>query len=336
MDPEHFAEWYRRQGHQVIRSKSSYWVEAGPRVYQAFPFGWLIEPSEEEIRSLMLKHGIFSMRYSAPLEAPNGKASYHVTLSNPYHMELLRSQARNAVKRGLAKCVVEQVPFARVASEGWNLQRDTLDRQGRIGSMSEAEWRNICLSAVGLDGFEAWAAIVDGELAAGVMICRVEDIFYVPYAFSHRKYLDFYVNNALFYSVSCNVLAREGINGIFFTVQSLDAPKSVDDFKFRMGLHAKAVRQRVVFHPIIEPLITNTTHRIVSNLLKRYPEKGSLAKAEGMIRFYLQGKFPLEQQEWPECVEQLKPAPIFVTVGGKTAEQIDPPSPTGGSTYGKS
>ncbi len=308
MDPEHFAEWYRRQGHHILRSQSSYWFDAGPRVYQALPFGWLIEPSEREIRSLMLKHGIFSLRYSAPLESSSGKVSYHVTLSNPYNLELLRSQARNAVKRGLDKCAVEQIPFERLAGEGWNLQRDTLDRQARNGSMHEAEWRMICLSAVGLEGFEAWAAIVEDELAAGLIICRVNDTFYVPYAFSHRKFLDYYVNNALFYSVSCNVLARQGINKIFFTVQSLDAPKSVDDFKFRMGLHAKAVRQRVEFHPLIEPFITGTTHKMVSKLLERYPERGGIAKAEGMIRFYLQGRIPLEQQEWPECVAQLNPA----------------------------
>ena len=33
MDVEHFAEWYRRQGHHAIRSESSYWFDASPRVY---------------------------------------------------------------------------------------------------------------------------------------------------------------------------------------------------------------------------------------------------------------------------------------------------------------
>lgn len=323
MDPEHFAEWYRRQGHHVIRSHSSYWVDAGPRVYQAFPFGWLVEPSKTELRGLLLKHGIVSLRYSTPLEAPEGKISYHVTLCNPYNLELLRSQARNAVKRGLAKCVVESVPFERVAGEGWSLQRDTLDRQGRIGSMNEAEWRKICLSAVGLDGFESWAAIVDGELAAALIICRINDIFYVPYAFSHRKFLDFYVNNALFYSVSCNLLDRDGISSIFFTVQSLDAPKSVDDFKFRMGFNAKPVRQRVVFNPIIEPFIANPAYRLIDNLLRRYPENGFLAKAEGMIRFYLHGKLPLDKQEWPESVAKFKPTVFEGDQTAVTARSLD-------------
>ena len=306
MNPENFAEWYRRQGHNVINTKYSYWFDAGPRVYQAFPFGWLIEPSQTELRSLMLNHGIFSLRYSTPLHAPIGKISYHVTLKNPYSIELLRSQARNAIKRGLAKSEVEQVPFERVANEGWKLQRDTLERQGRLNSMTEAEWKNICLSAVGLDGFEAWSAIVDGELAASLIICQIGDIFYVPYAFSQSKYLNLYVNNALFYSVSCNLLARKGINGIFFTVQSLDAPMSVDNFKFRMGFNAVAVRQRVVFNPFLQPFINKFTHNIVTSFMKRNPENSSLAKTEGMIRFYLHGKLAVDQQDWPDCLDKSK------------------------------
>ena len=102
------------------------------------------------------------------------------------------------------------------------------------------------------------------------------------------------------------MLEREGIKGIFFTVQSLDAPKSVDDFKFRMGLKAKAVRQRVVFHPLLRPFINNSVHNLVVRLLKRYPEKGFLAKSEGMIRFYLLGKLPINLQEWSACLLQSK------------------------------
>lgn len=304
MQAENFAEWYRRQGHDVIHSASSYWFNAGPRVYQAFPFSWLIEPDDAELRNLMIKNRILSMRYSTSLESAFGKVSYHVTVSQPYGLELLRSQARNAVKRGLAQCEIQQVAFERLASEGWLLQRDTLERQGRSSGMSEQEWQQICNSAVGLDGFEAWAAIVEGRLAACVIVSRIEDTYYVPYACSHRQYLDQYVNNALFYSICCNLLGRTGIERVFFTVQSLDAPKSVDEFKFRMGFNAQAVRQRVVFNPLVEPFIKAPTHRLVTELYKRFPEKASLAKVEGMIRFYLQGRLPLNQQDWPDCLAQ--------------------------------
>jgi hypothetical protein len=249
MNPETYLEWLHRQGNQIIHTQSSYWYTAGPRVLQAFPYHWLIQPCEQEIHRLMIRHGIISLRYSTPLESPDGIVSYHVTLQNPYNLEMLRSQARNGVKKGLSHCQVERVSFERLADEGWNLQQDTLERQGRTKSMTQAEWQRLCLSARDLPGFEVWAALVNGELASILITARVDDTRCVPYAASHRKFLNMHINNALFYTASCAMLTEKGVSEIFFTLQSLDAPPSVDEFKFRMGLQAKPVRQRVVFNP---------------------------------------------------------------------------------------
>jgi hypothetical protein len=306
MNPDTFAEWFRRQGHHVIRTESSYWYDAGPRVFQAFPYQWIIQPTEEEIRKLLLKRGILALRYSTPLEAPDGAISYHVILHNPYNLDMLRSQARNGVKKGLGNCQVERISFERLADEGWNLQQDTLDRQGRLRSMTQTEWRRLCLAASDLAGFEAWAAIVSGELAAAILTARIDDLFCVPYAASHRKFMNIHVNNALFFTASCDILNREGISGMFFTLQSLDAPPSVDDFKFRMGLCPKAVCQRVVFHPVLKPITNERMHSLLKKLMVRYPENPSLAKAEGMLRFNLKGRVPLASQDWPEVLAEEK------------------------------
>lgn len=302
MNAETFAEWMRRQGHQVFRTASSYWYDAAPRVLQAFPYHWLIAPDEKEIRSLMLGHGIAAVRYSTPFDFPNGMVSYHVVLRHPYELEMLRSQARNGVKRGLEYFRIEQISFERLAVEGWSLQRDTLTRQDRLKSMTQKEWDILCRAADGLPGFEAWAAISKDELAGAVIICRIDDVFNVPYAMSRSSFLSNHVNNAIFFAVSREMLRREGISNIFFTVQSLDAPANVDEFKFRMGFEPKAVRQRVDFHPLLNPFATPTVHGWTRKLLQRYPSDPRLAKAEGMLRFHVEGKRRVIEQTWPDCL----------------------------------
>jgi hypothetical protein len=304
MNAEIFSEWMRRQGHKVYRSISSYWYEAGPRVLQAFPYHWLITPDEKEIRELLLGHGIVAVRYSAPLNFRGGKASYHVVLNKPYQLETLKTQTRNGIKRGLCHFSVEQISFERLATEGWILQQDTLERQNRLRSMRQEEWERLCLSAEDLPGFEAWAGISNGELAGAVIICRIDDVFNVPYSICHRRFLCEHVNNAVFYAVSCNMLEREGIKGIFYTVQSLDAPPNVDEFKFRMGFQPRAVRQHVDFHPYLKPFATQTAHILTQNLLNRDPSNPMLAKAEGMLRFHVEGNHSLIEQPWPECLER--------------------------------
>ncbi len=301
---------------RLYRTESSYWYSAGPRVLQAFPYHWLITPTKDEIRDLMQEHGVLALRYSAPFESQQGMASYHVVLHSPYTLEGLRSQARNGVKRGLKRFKIERITFERLATEGWALQQDTLDRQCRLRSMCQKEWERICRSADDLPGFEAWAAVIDGELAAALIICRIDNVFKVPYALSHRKYLGNYVNNALFFATSCEMLGREGVREIFFTVQSLDAPPSVDDFKFRMGLMPKAVRQCVYFHPRLQPFVTPGLHHLTELTLQRDRSHPLLAKAEGMLHFYLAGKKPLVEQEWPECLVSRREELLASSEGG--------------------
>ncbi len=302
MSGEIFAEWLRRQGHHIYRTASSFWYDAGPRVLQSFPYHWVITPDRNEIRGLMLRHGIIALRYSTPLGFPDGKVSYHVVLRNPYCLEMLKSQTRNGVKRGLGCFKFEQISFERLATEGWVLQQDTLARQDRLRSMKQEEWERICRAGQGLPGFEAWAATSNGELAGAVIVCRTEDVLSVPYAMSHSRFLCNHVNNALFFSVSREMLAREGVTSIFFTVQSLDAPSNVDEFKFRMGFEPKAVCQRVDFHPLVDPFITPSVHAWVQRWLLRDPSNPLLAKAEGMLRFRVEGKRQIGEQAWPECL----------------------------------
>ncbi len=308
MNAEVFAEWFRRQGHRVVRTASSYWCDAGPRVYQAFPYHWLIQPSAMELSGLLIGKAAVALRYSTPFDAMDGKVSYHVVLESapPYELETLRAQARNGVRRGLSVCRVERIPVERLAEEGWHLQQDTLDRQGRSRSMSQADWQRTCLAAKNLDGFEAWGAIVEGELAASVLTVRIDDVYCVPYAQSLRKYLNKYVNNALFFSFSREMLSRPGVKMIFYSMQSLDAPESVDEFKFRMNLKPKPVRQCVVFNPLLRPMCNSAAHAMVARLQHRYPNSSILPKAEGMLRFHLEGKRPLGEQEWPECLAYYK------------------------------
>jgi hypothetical protein len=57
------------------------------------------------------------------------------------------------------------------------------------------------------------------------------------------------------------------------------------------------VRQRVVFHPALRPTVKRVSHKTIQ--LLQHCKKGSatLAKAEGMFRFALEGKRPLADKK---------------------------------------
>jgi hypothetical protein len=197
---------------------------------------------------------------------------------------------------------VEQVPFDLLAREGWALQQDTLERQGRHVRLSRQDWRRRCESAATLPGFEAWGALVEGALAASVITFQMGDCCYLLYQQCRREFLTAHVNNALSFVVTKAMRGRPGVRTIFYTLHSLDAPPNIDEFKLRMGYMAIPVRQRVVFHPRLAPAFNPVTHTLLKFMKRLRPGNPTVSKAEGMVRFYIEGKRPVEQQRMPEAL----------------------------------
>ena len=306
MNADVMAEWFRRRGCRLLRSTSSYWYEASPRVYQAFPFHWLIEPSEQELRSLLVANRAIALRYSTPLTAPVGKVSYHMVCDEPaYCLKNLPRQVRQNVRHGLDYARIEPITLSRLAEEGWRLRQETLARQGRASAEDEVWWRRLCLSAEGLPGFEAWGALHEGQLAASFLAFHGEGCFTLLYEQSTSESLGFRVNNAIYFAVTQAAFQHPDVSFVFSGLHSLDADAGIDQFKLRMGFTARPVRQRVVFHPLLAPLC-RPGHRVIRSMLNSGAHSPMLTKTEGMMRFYLEGRRNLDQQDWPECLAACK------------------------------
>ncbi len=315
---EIFSEWLRRQGHKVFRTHSSCWYDVNPRVYQAFPFHLLIQPSDEEIRQFLKTSGAIALRFFSPHDSCSGCASYYIIHDQPeYRLDLLDRRARQNVRTGTRNCVVEKIAIERLAEEGWSLEADTVARQGRREKVEKEAWMRYCLSAADLPGFEAWGAIVNGKLAATLFSYTYGEWVEFLTQQCHRDYLCARVNNALIFSVTETMLQRPGVKYIYYTHQSLDAPPSIDEFKLRMGYTANPVRQRILFHPLVKPLINKLSHRLLKQAVSWFPGSHTFGKTEGMVRYYLEGCRPPEEQEEPECLKDHHSQP----------EPSDSPSP---------
>jgi hypothetical protein len=310
-----FAEWLRRQGIDVVRTPSTYWHRQGPRVYQAFPYHALITPTADELQSFLRDRGALGLRYSTALEADTGCLSYHAVCEDKtYGLESLSAWARKNVRRGGREASVAPMAFESLAADGWALQRDTLDRQARQVPLREEAWRTRCLAARDLPGFQAWGATVGDRLAASVITCEIDGWGYMLSQQCHRDFLASHVNNALAFTVTCALLARPGVRAILYGLHSLDAPPSVDEFKFRMGYTAKAVRQRVVFRRGARSLVNPMTHLLLRGARRLAPRNATLAKAEGMVRFYRQGLRPLQHQPVPPGLDRVTERPPSTAV----------------------
>jgi len=290
LTPDIYSDWLRAQGQRVLRTESSYWHSGGGGVFQAFPFHWEIEPTKKDLAELFYRHRVVAIRYSAPAGSLRGVESYHVVRSSgPYDLDSLSHWARKNVRRGLKNCVVEPVPVERFINEGWALRTDSLDRQGRDTGETFDKWQERILNAARFEGFEFWGACVGERLGAILLTFRMSECVTLILQQCHREFLREHVNNALSFTVTQHMLAEPGIESIFYGMESLDAPRSVDEFKFRMGYTAKPVRQCVVFNPLVAPLMNRASYGVLKALARRYPSNRTFSKAAGILRVYLEG-----------------------------------------------
>lgn len=307
MNPDIFAEWLVRQGHQIFKSKSSNWVNAGPGILQAFPYDSVISPEPSEINELFKSSKSFALRYSALLNHDEGMISYHVVYEgDDFALAHLPKKVRHDIQHGMDYCEYKPIDFDMMETQGWRLRKDTLSRQGRTGAETKDFWSMLCRSAEGLPGFEAWGAVKNNELIASIFTYTNNGVASILYQQSLTGHLKYGINNTLAFVYTNYVLANNKASRIFYGLNSLDAPASVDEFKFRMGFAAKPIRQRVVFNPLVAPLFNPLTHAGLRSIHKLIPGNPTIAKAEGMVRFYLEGKLPLEEQQWPEVLLEQK------------------------------
>jgi hypothetical protein len=290
MTPEMYAEWLREVGHRVAKSESSFWFDQGPHAFQAFPYHWLLTPSEDEIQELMRKNHMVALRYSAPEGSYRAVKSYHIVCRDrSYGLGSLPRQSRQNVQSGLSKCTVQEISLDRLAAEGWMLRRDTVERQGRNDDTSESEWKRRMLSASHYGGFRAWGAFVGGKLAASLFGFQCQDTMILLEHQSLGEFVPLRANHALTYTVTTALMSDPAVKAIFYTLQSLDAPPAVDEFKLRMGYESVSIGQRVAFHPLVTPFVGNRAHSIVRAFREKHPKSHGLSKMEGMMRFYLDG-----------------------------------------------
>ena len=263
------VEWLRRRGVRFVISPSACWFSAAPGVFQAFPHHPVIDPSEHELRQVFREGPAFALRFSAPVTSPIGKISYHVVYSKPvYGLDQVSRQTRQNIRKGLDYAIYEPISFARLAEEGWALRSETLARQSRLGAENPAWWKRLCLGAEGIPGFEAWGAVRDGKLVAALIAFLAGDCYLMLYQQSLTDHLRFGVNNTLGFVFTRQALARPGVKQLFYGFESLDASWRVDEFKFRMGYSAEPVRQRVIFHPLLRPLVKPATLALADYLAR--------------------------------------------------------------------
>jgi len=267
-----FAEFFLTQGQRVIETKTCFWYSHRPFLYMSLPYYRAVSPSGSELARVLLGGPAAALRFPTNPDTRNRTVGIFLCSDRNYGFSSLQQRMRNYTRRGLENCTVEAVDFGYLAQHGHLLNAESFQRQGReAATMSESQWHRYCEAAGSIRGFEAWGAWVRGHLAAFVVAALVGDCSYMHHQSAATEYLPLFPDHALNFSVTRLVLTRPEVKSVCYGSDSLLTP-GIDTYKSRMGFERRLFGERIVLHPLLQPMLYLGGRRIIRWAARRHPE----------------------------------------------------------------
>jgi hypothetical protein len=266
------AEFFRSLGHQIVQTDSCFWYSSQRFLFKNLPIHRNVDPSRAELAKVMLRGAALVVRYPGTPGEVAADGGIYACDDRNYDFASLTANARSHTRRGLARNTVEQVDFKDLAVKAYPLIQETNVRQtGKQSNRSETHWKSFCDLSNRSPGLEAWAAFVDGELAAFIVAMLAEDCYYIHLQKSASSLLKHYSNNALLFTVMKSALSRPNVGWVSNGQIALAAKEGLYHFKTSMGFQIHPFKEQVVFNPVIRPGLW-AGRAMTSRLAKINPE----------------------------------------------------------------
>jgi hypothetical protein len=282
---QEFAEFFIRNGKQVVETASGHWYKPYPFCFQSIPYHQAINPHKKELRDLFFKNLAILVRFNSSTKEDTIPGSIWICEEKNYDFANLDAKARNKTRRGLERNLVEEIDFNLIIKEGWDLINDTAQRQQREPDFATpGEWIRYCKAAASIPDFEAWGAFSQEHLAAFLVGAQIGDYYWILRQVSKTVYLKNHPNNALVYTVTKSKLADPSISKVSYGLDSVEETEGLRKFKIGMGYSLEIYAQKVVINPLFQWMKCKKFNLILNILFKSSPNINYLRKAKAILK----------------------------------------------------
>ncbi|MBN2009906.1 hypothetical protein JW960_11240 [candidate division KSB1 bacterium] len=288
MTLEIYSEFLKSINKKVITNDNCIWVQLSSRqFYQCFPVHIPVRPDKEQLSGVFRNGPALGVKYTTDDPTIGGMMSFVYTCTkSDYDIQKLSSNNRSKVRRGIKQCRIEQITNVDYLTEaGWQLNKETMERQGRGLKAKYLEWQQVANCVGKFDGLEVWGAWVDDDLASFVLLFIVDNCANLLTFRSSNQYLRFYPNNALIYTVITRLFERDNVDIVSFGEESINYLEGLDNFKTGIGFNKEPVYQKIQLNPLIAWLHNGMSSKLIQVMAARYPQKSFWQKVERFDKF---------------------------------------------------
>lgn len=246
------------RGHRVAEACGTLWHGTEGRIYMSLPYHRPLAPDPDEVARLLVKAHATGVRF--PSLAWSGLPSgLYVCRDKRYDIHSPHRNFRAKVRRGLECCTVRRVEEAELLTQGLELNRETMRRQGRWDPEFGAPrpWRRFVEAMRRCPEIVPVGAFVGSRLAAFSITCREDGWLHLLHQMSRGTDLENCPNHALSFTLTCEAAKDPTLEAVSMGWVSLVDTEGLGEYKRRMGYETIPLNSAFQLHPALEPLLTS-------------------------------------------------------------------------------
>jgi hypothetical protein len=253
-----YARFLERRGRRIYEAAGCYWHTVEPRMVMSIPYHEPMEPDPDQVMDLLRRTRTVGARYLAP-EGCGLEGGLYVRRKAPYDLSSVHSKARNRQRHALERCTVREVEPSELLNAGLELNRDTMQRQGRYDAEFDdpKQWRRL-VDACASPGVKVMGAYFEGELAAYCVTLTEDRWVHLVHQFSATRFLNkAFPNEALTFELTRQAAEDPDSDQISYGVAGLVRGEGLHEYKLRHGYQFQPFGYAFLLHPVARVSLVN-------------------------------------------------------------------------------
>ncbi len=244
------AAFYEAAGYIVARTACASWYNASSWIYRSLPGSRCIDPTEDELRELMLSRRLLGVEFAN--RRGRGFASHRYRARGDYDERSLHRTFEQGVRRGRAACVARELSFDELWRFGLPVNLDVRARRWVDPHLVEpAQWKRYCEAGKATPGMAVYGCFAGDELASWISGVVEEGTCYGIQMMSRADLRPLRPNNLLYYEFTRAMLARDDVDCVCTGLESTPPAGKIDRFKRYAGYSKEPCHFAAAVHPLI-------------------------------------------------------------------------------------
>jgi hypothetical protein len=217
-------------GFKILEASTFYWLINERGYAHSFPTLENCNPTRSDI-NIAFKSKCKFLLFKSDINFSN--THEYIYRSDKYELDQFDSKIRNQIRKGLKSCVLKDVDADSMISQGLEINRKTLKRQGRdLAYLTDKQkWEKYICAFYSRKDVYIRGAFVNDKLIGYIIFIKLDNRYIIQHPFRDEDHSSLNPINAILYSFINEIIIKEKFVDITYGLASFEEHQSLDKFK---------------------------------------------------------------------------------------------------------